>query len=82
MKLPLYWLNDYVDISDISIAELQAKLFSCGFEVEEVIEKGKDISGVVVGEVLTCEAIPETHLHLCMSGRLWRTRNIPNLLWC
>ncbi len=65
MKLPIEWLNDYVDISDISIEELQKKLFSCGFEVEEVIEVGKDISKVVVGEVLTCEGIPETHLHLC-----------------
>ncbi len=66
MKLPLYWLNDYVDISDVSVEELKNKLFSCGFEVEEVIENGKDISGVVVGEVISCEAIPETHLHLCM----------------
>jgi phenylalanyl-tRNA synthetase beta chain len=65
MKLPLYWLNDYVDISDISVEELKNKLFSCGFEVEEVIENGKDISKVVVGEVLTCDAIPDTHLHLC-----------------
>ena len=65
MKLPLYWLNDYVDISGVSVEELKNKLFSCGFEVEEVIENGKDISGVVVGEVLTCEAIPDTHLHLC-----------------
>lgn len=65
MKLPLYWLNDYVDISDISVEDLKNKLFSCGFEVEEVIENGKDISGVVVGEVLTCEDIPDTHLHLC-----------------
>ncbi|MBR6737545.1 MAG: phenylalanine--tRNA ligase subunit beta [Clostridia bacterium] len=65
MKLPLYWLNDYVDISDVSVEELKNKLFSCGFEVEEVIENGKDISGVVVGEVISCEAIPETHLHLC-----------------
>ena len=66
MKLPLYWLNDYVDISDVSVEDLKNKLFSCGFEVEEVIENGKDISGVVVGEVISCEAIPETHLHLCM----------------
>ena len=28
MKLPLYWLNDYVDISDISVNELKDKLFS------------------------------------------------------
>ncbi|MBO5889353.1 MAG: phenylalanine--tRNA ligase subunit beta [Clostridia bacterium] len=65
MKLPLEWLNDYVDISDISVSELQAKLFSCGFEVEEVIEVGKDISNVVVGEVVSCEGIEGTHLHLC-----------------
>ncbi len=65
MKLPLKWLNDYVDISDISVSDLQAKLFSCGFEVEEVIEIGKDITNVVVGEVLTCEGIEGTHLHLC-----------------
>ena len=66
MKLPLFWLNDYVDISDISPKELEAKLFSCGFEVEEVIEKGKEISNVVVGEVIECESIPDTHLHKCM----------------
>ncbi len=65
MRLPLQWLQDYVDISDISVSELQAKLFSCGFEVEEVIEIGKDISKVVVGEVKTCEGIEGTHLHLC-----------------
>ena len=65
MKLPLDWLNDYVDISGVSVSELESKLFSCGFEVEEVIEYGKEISGVVVGEVLECEAIEGTHLHLC-----------------
>ncbi len=65
MKLPLKWLNDYVDITDISVKDLENKLFGCGFEVEEVIENGKDISGVVVGEVVSCEPISETHLHLC-----------------
>ncbi len=65
MKLPLEWLNDYVDLTDVSVLELQNKLFSCGFEVEEVIEYGKEISKVVVGEVLECEGIEGTHLHLC-----------------
>ncbi len=64
MKAPLSWLKDYVDI-DISAEELQEKLFSCGFEVEELIEIGKDISGVVVGEVVECEPIEGTHLHIC-----------------
>jgi len=64
MKVPLSWLKDYVDI-DVSAEELQAKLFSCGFEVEELIDVGKDISGVVVGEVLKCEPVEGTHLHVC-----------------
>ncbi len=64
MLVPLSWLKDYVDI-DVQPKELEEKLFSCGFEVEELIEVGKDISGVVVGLVTECEPIPETHLHVC-----------------
>ena len=64
MLVPLSWLKDYVDI-DVEPKELEKKLFSCGFEVEEMYEVGKDISSVVVGLVEECEPIPETHLHVC-----------------
>ena len=64
MLVPLSWLKDYVDI-DVTPDVLEEKLFSCGFEVEEKYEVGKDISKVVVGEVKTCEPIEGTHLHLC-----------------
>jgi phenylalanyl-tRNA synthetase beta chain len=64
MLVPLSWLKDYVDI-DVTPKELEKKLFSCGFEVEELWEVGKDVSNVVVGYVEECEAIPETHLHVC-----------------
>lgn len=64
MLAPLSWMKEYVDI-DITPQELQDKLFSCGFEVEELYEVGKDISKVVVGHVLECEPIPDTHLHVC-----------------
>lgn len=64
MLAPLSWLKEYVDI-DVTPKELEEKLFSCGFEVEELIETGKDISGVVVGLVKECEPIPDTHLSLC-----------------
>ena len=64
MIAPLSWLKEYVDI-DCTPQELEEKLFSCGFEVEELNEVGADISGVVVGLVETCEAIPDTHLHVC-----------------
>ena len=64
MLVPLSWLKDYVDI-DVSVDTLEEKLFSCGFEVEEKYEVGKDISKVVVGLVKSCDAIEGTHLHLC-----------------
>lgn len=64
MLVPLSWLKDYVDI-DVTPDVLEEKLFSCGFEVEEKYQVGRDISNVVVGLVKTCEVIEGTHLHLC-----------------
>ena len=64
MLAPLSWLKEYVDI-DVTPSELKEKLFSCGFEVEDLYEVGKDIHDVVVGLVKTCEPIPDTHLHVC-----------------
>lgn len=64
MLVPLSWLKDYVDV-EIDPHELEEKLFSSGFEVEELIEVGKDIEHVVVGLVKECAPIPDTHLHVC-----------------
>ena len=64
MLVPLSWLKDYVEI-DVTPDVLEDKLFSCGFEVEERWQVGKDINGVVVGLVESCEPIPDTHLHVC-----------------
>ncbi len=47
MKLPLSWLQEYVDISDISVKELENKLFYCGFEVEEVIHQCANVNKIV-----------------------------------
>ncbi len=58
MVVPFSWLKDYVDV-EISAEELQEKLFSCGFEVEELTYLGKDVTGVVVGEILSCEKHPD-----------------------
>ena len=58
MKAPFSWLKDYVDIN-VTAEELQEKLFSCGFEVEELIYLGKDVTGVVAGRVLSTEKHPD-----------------------
>lgn len=65
MLAPISWLKDFVDI-DITPEQLQQKLFSCGFEVDQIIEVGKDITGVYVGFVEECEKIEGTHLSKCV----------------
>ena len=64
MKVPFSWLKEYVDM-DLTAPELVDKLFGCGFEVEELIDLGAEISRVVVGEVLSCEKVEGTHLAIC-----------------
>ena len=65
MKVPFSWLKDYVDI-DCSAQELQDKLFSCGFEVEELLYLGKDVTGVYVGEITAMEKHPDADkLQVC-----------------
>ena len=65
MKVPYSWLKDYVDI-DLPASELAEKLFSCGFEVEEIIYLGEKINRVVVGEVTALTKHPDSdHMHIC-----------------
>ncbi len=66
MKAPFSWLKDYVDIK-ISANELAEKLFSCGFEVEELVYLGEKINGVVVGEVKSLTPHPDSdHMQICV----------------
>ena len=66
MKAPFSWLKDYVDI-DITAQELADKLFSCGFEVEELSYLGEKISRVVVGEVKSLTPHPDSdHMQICI----------------
>ncbi len=57
MKIPFSWLKDYVDI-DCSAEELEAKLFSCGFEVEETLYFGEKIDKIVTCKILKIEKHP------------------------
>ena len=66
MKAPLSWLKDYVDI-DVSAQELADKLFSCGFEVEELTYLGDKIDKVVVGQVKSLTDHPDSdHMKVCV----------------
>ena len=55
MKVPLSWLREYAAIPhDATAEQLEDAFVSVGFEVEEVISQGADITGpLVVGKVLS-----------------------------
>ena len=59
MKLPISWLNDYVEVSDIDIKKLAHELTMSGSKVETVEEQGKDITNVVVGKIIELEKHPD-----------------------
>lgn len=53
MRVPLSWLNDLVDLSDVSQAQLAQALTSAGLQVEKIERIGSAITGpVVVGKVV------------------------------
>ncbi len=58
MKIPFSWLKEYVD-TDLTPKEIEEKLFSCGFEVEELVYLGKDVENVVTGKIVRCEKHPD-----------------------
>mgnify|MGYP000982810057 CR=1 FL=1 len=64
MLVSYKWLKELVDI-DVPSQELAEKMSTTGIEVEGVESPAAGLSKIVVGEVLSCEDVPETHLHVC-----------------
>lgn len=64
MLVSYKWLKELVDV-DVTTAELAEKMSTTGIEVEGVETPAEGLSKLVVGLVLSCEDVPETHLHLC-----------------
>lgn len=65
MRLSKKFLNDYIDISDVSYADLAEKMVFAGNEYES-ISKLCDAEGLVIGRVIECIDHPNSdHLHIC-----------------
>ncbi len=65
MKVSLNWLKDFVDIN-VSLDELCEKLVSAGFEVEEIIEQGKNFRNVKLGKIEQITKHPDADkLQIC-----------------
>ena len=66
MKLPVSWLAEYIDISDLSVQELADRITFAGIEIEGIEEVGVDFTGICAALVKTCEPHPNSdHLHVC-----------------
>lgn len=64
MRISRKWLNQYLDISDLSLDELARRITDAGFEVEGTERLGQG-TNLVIGKVLTCEPHPDSdHLHV------------------
>ncbi len=59
MRAPLSWLREFVEIpSSVTAEQISDALIRVGFEVEEIIIQGADLTGpVVFGEVLSIEEV-------------------------
>lgn len=67
MKISLNWIKEYVDLNGIDVNELCHRFTMSAAEIEGVEEKGRDISGVVVGLVKEVKPHPESRkLKICM----------------
>ena len=81
MKIALKWLADYVDISSVTATELEEKLFSCGFEVEEVIKVNEKVNKIVTCKIEEKTQHPDADkLFVCQvnAGKYGRLQIVTN----
>ena len=65
MFLSMNWIGDFVDLSGLDKKALIKNFTLSTAEVEDIIEKGNQLSGVVVAKILSVENHPESKkLHL------------------
>lgn len=65
MQVSLEWLNEYIDLSNISPEQIAHELTMSGLEVEEVEHTGAKFTNVIVGEIKEIKGHPNADkLHL------------------
>jgi phenylalanyl-tRNA synthetase beta chain len=57
VRVPMSWLQDYVDVSQVEPREVAERLTMAGLQVERVEAIGGGITGVVVARVLAIEEV-------------------------
>ena len=65
MLVSMNWVRDFVDLDGLDLEALIRRFTLSTAEVEEVVHKGEDTKGIVVGKILTVEKPPASKkLHL------------------
>lgn len=64
MLVSYKWLKKLVPELTATAANLEYKMSTTGIEVEGVTNAAEGLSKLVVGEIVSSEDIPETHLHI------------------
>lgn len=66
MLVSYKWLNEYLDLSEITPKELADKMSVTGIEVEGIDVPEEGLKKIVVGEVTDCRPHPDSdHLSIC-----------------
>ena len=64
MKVSLKWLNNYVDLKDLTAESIAQKLTFAGIEVEDIVRLASG-TNLVIGEIIECVDHPDSnHLHI------------------
>lgn len=65
MLISINWLKEFViGIEKISLNEIITKLIFNGIEIKDIY-KLSDVNNLIVGKIIKCDIIPETHLNIC-----------------
>ena len=65
MYISLNWIKDFVDLEGLDVKEIANKFTLSCAEIEGLIEKGKDISGIITAKIESVENHPESKkLHI------------------
>lgn len=67
MNVSYKWLQEYLNLEEVTAEALADKMSRTGIEVDGVIRPGKGMSKIIVGKALTVVDHPDSdHLHVCM----------------
>lgn len=77
MLISLEWLNEFVDLKDLSAEEIAESLTMSGLEVEDIEKIGAKFTNIVTAKITNIENHPDSdHLHLVTIDKGNETRTV------